>query len=200
MADINLLQGSSRPPSGNISMPTSATSHRSGTGLLVFLLIVVLLEAAAYGGLWYYRKNTEQKIQDTETQIADVDTRIATRQAEIDTAVSAQARLVTFDRLLDDHVHWSRAWDELAAKTVTIARYVTLEADTETNQFRVTGIVFTFSDLGKLLLGLEQSEWFSDISFDRAVLEESGGISFEITVEFNPTLLTLTTNQTEGDN
>src|SRR3989344_350508 len=186
MAEINLLQGANRKAALGGSLPNNSTLRRSGTGLLVFLIIFVLLEAAAYGGLWFYRSNSEKKIQETENSVSAIDGNLASRRDEIDQAVSAQARIQTFDTLLARHIHWTEVWDELAATTLTIARFVSMEADTATNQFKVSGKVSTFSGLGKLLLGLETSEYFIDVEFNNATVDEQGLIAFDLLVTFDP--------------
>jgi len=184
MADINLLQQNKKLSSG-FSRPNLTLPASSGKGFLVFLIFLLVLEIGAYAGLYFLRSGLEEDIAGIEGEITSTQSTIDQRREELDVAIATQARVSALKTLLEDHIRWTNVWDELAEHTLSTSYFATIEAATETNSFIVSGIVPTYTDLGKVILGLELSDKFSDVLLQSASFEQGegvSGVSYDLTI------------------
>ena len=72
-------------------------------------------------------------------------------------AVSYQKRLGNFKTLLDRHIFWTVVLEELSKYTYKPVSYTSLQADIKEYKLMVSGFVPSYTDLGKLMLGLKTS-------------------------------------------
>jgi len=186
MVEINLLQGQKKAPS-QVNIPVSALSGKLVLWALAGLLVV---EFVIFGGLYYWRRGIVSETQDQERQIADVQSQLNSLQSELREAVLSQASLKKFSSLLDQHIYWTRVWNDLAENTLKTAVFDSIQASSENGEFILTGTVKNYTELGKLMLGLESAEGFRKVELLSASSdEEDGTVLFDIKVVIDPRLL-----------
>lgn len=139
----------------------------------------------------YLKKHVQASTLSVEAESAELDVVISAKQDDINKSVDAQSRLQLFEGLLAQHIHWTNVWSELGKQTYKSANYFTVEAAAETNKLNLTGYAPSFSDLGKLLLGLEKSEYFENVELQSAspAEQDKPGVGFEVLVEVKPEIL-----------
>ncbi len=183
MSEINLLQNES---SDSVSFAPKKTK-KIGLFIAIILFILALL---AYGFLFLQSRDVEKKIANTEQQIAQLAARLESTKEERLEAISFQARLKNLDILLDTHLFWSKVFEELEAFTYIPAQITTLQASELTGIAAITGTIPSYTDLAKLMLGLNQSENITDVRYiSSGSAEEIGsGYSFSLEIVLDPNL------------
>lgn len=185
MGEINLLQ-----PGKKSKFEVHAPAG-SGSFLLWSLIILMALELAGFGALFFMRKRVDAKTAGQQAQIAELDGKINSRRDELKAAVTDQGMLTSFSSLLDSHIRWSSVWKTLGEYTLKVVQYLNIETTAEQDKFVVSGRVSNFTEVGKLLLGLQASENFTKVELMNTKSGEAGqtGIEFQISITLKRDLL-----------
>jgi len=186
MAEINLLRGEKKHVQhGDFKIP--------GTGkpLIWFLLAVLLLTLAVYGVFYFLDGKTISELASVNGRIAQVEKNMSDPPPEFKDAIKAQSALNEISGMLDRHIYWTNVWEELGRNTLKTARYFSLSATTENSIFVIDGTVDNYSELGKLMLGLQGSSRFKDVQMISSGpgKGEATGVEFSLAVEYKPDLL-----------
>ena len=182
--EINLLKsnfGASKLVSGdNRSLPW-----------LYVLIGVVIFEILAYGAMFFYERNIKAEQQKVDQEFAGAGFEIAEIEQDRLAAVSYQRRLSNLKTLLDRHIFWTAVLDELSKYTYKPARYTSLQADAKEYKLMLSGFVPSYTDLGKLMLGLKQSPAIKDVELVGSSQNDSeeAGYTFDLDVTFDSKLL-----------
>jgi len=185
MPEINLLQGDQKR---KIQISHVGSAARP---LFWILIVIFVVELGAY--LWVKKQKSD--VQNTiiaqQTEIDEAQREITGRSEEIQSAVKAQFALKNFSELLDTHVHWTKAWDELSRHTLKTVRFTTLQATDDSTQFIVGGNTISFTELGKVMLGMQNSPEFTEVMLLNSTPseKEENTIEFELQVKFKKELL-----------
>lgn len=184
MAEINLLKN-------ELQGRGVFTLGTKGLLSLYVLLAVIALELLAYGGLVIYKKQIEKKVLKAEQQAASIDLEIGQNSEKRLAAISFQRRLNNLQVLLDNHQFWSVVMEELAAHTVKTVRYETMQVSPGTSQITILGNTPSYTELGKLLLGLRTSKKILNTELKTTTQsgKEQGGYKFTMELIFDPQLL-----------
>lgn len=182
MAEINLLK--------------NEYQDRAFSGLKSFISLyvalgVLLVELLIYGGLFWYGKSLDQRAVAADKDNANITLSITGLDSERQAAIALQRQLYNTQVLLDKHIFWTEAFREIEKYTYKPAYYTSLDVNELDHKFAISGVVPTYSDLGKLLLGLRQSPSLRDINLLSSTIAEKGttGYSFNIEVGFDPKIL-----------
>ncbi|HLC44887.1 MAG: hypothetical protein A2722_04180 [Candidatus Doudnabacteria bacterium RIFCSPHIGHO2_01_FULL_50_11] len=188
MAEINLLQGDGRTK-GRLHVPEMPRG--SGKALLWVLAGLVALELGAWGILFSYKGRATSQVLEAESQMQDITTKIRAFEKDANQAILAQAALQSFTSLLDKHLYWTKLWTELGKSAYKRAQYLSLQATIDNSQFSLRGVTPTYTDLGKVILALEQSDGFSrvDLISTGAGEGDKVEVKFEILVTLKPEVL-----------
>ena len=183
MAQINLLK--------NELQKRGPFQFRPGLGSLYAVLGVLAFELLFYGGLLVYDRYVLNQIKSAETASAGTDFEINKLNLDLKEAVSFQTKISSLKSLLGGHVAWSQVFDELEKFTHQSTSYQTLNADLEKHILSLTGIVPSYSDMGKLILGLKKSPNIQDVQLTASSRSDSdiAGYNFGIEVTFDPKLV-----------
>lgn len=154
MADINLLQN-------QLKDTTLTASRRSMTAIwiLTFVLVVLVLGG---GALYLLTRNLTTESSQLTTDNTRLQKEIQNSSEDIDKAKVLQAKLSNASLLLKNHIHISPLLDEIEEFTYRASKYVNISID-EVGLIHLEGTVSSYSDLGKLLLGLSTSEYFESV-------------------------------------
>lgn len=185
MPEINLLKN-------EIKNRNTISLRRIGSKAVYFIGALAGLELLIYLGLAIFNQNIKRTIAETERQATAIDVEINQLESDRQHAISLQKRINNIAGLLANHGEWTTVLAELEKYTYKLATYNTMQVDEVKHNFSFTGTVGSYTDLGRLMLGLSQSNNFSNIQFKSSAQDDSGagGYSFDIEVEFNPKLLT----------
>ncbi len=185
MVEINLLQ-----PEKKSQFEAHAPAG-SGNFLLWGLVALMVLELGGFGALYSFRKKADSKAAVEQAKIVEIDKKIASFSNELNRVTTDQGVLSTFSELLDKHIHWSNVWKALGEYTLKSVQYLNLETSAVQNTFVVSGRVSNFTEVGKLLLGLQSSENFTAVELlsTKAGDVASEGVEFQVSVTVKSDLL-----------
>ncbi len=165
----------------------------SGRGLvsLYIALGLVVLEILVYGFLGFYDQRLKKFTNTYEQDAAGVEFEIGKIQEERLRAISFQSRLKNLETLLDQHLFWSAVFGELEKVTLKQAVYNSLQVDEAEHKFILAGIVPSYTELAKLILGLKTSTYVQDVVLRSSGLAQAteSGYAFNLEVTFDPQLL-----------
>lgn len=185
MAEINLLKNELQERGPFSFGPPGLTS--------VYIVVsIIALEVLLYSGLAFYQRYVENKAQDVEQRAMDIDLEIKKMENSRQAAISFQRRVNNLQFLLGSHVFWTPVFDELEKYTYKGARYQTLQVDQARRELQVSGVIPSYTELGKLMLGLRQSQNVSNVTLNATGATQSGEAGYEFTmlITFDPKLLT----------
>ena len=182
MSEINLLKNELKGSSFSFA-PKSMTPLYIAIGVLVF-------EALLYGGMMFFEHSLEKQKSQLDVDAAGIESEINRSSENVNAAQSVQKRLTNLRVLLDNHVFWSQVFNELEKYTYKPIVYSTLEADVINGQFRISGLSSSYTDLGKLILGLRQSPNVTDVTLQSTSRgrEQQSGYFFNLEISFDPKL------------
>ncbi len=162
-------------------------------GLASFYIVaaVVALELFLFGGLVFYQQYLARQARAVEQQAVAIDFETRELDAARLAAISFQRRVSNLQFLLQNHIFWTPIFDELEKFTYRGARYGTLQVDQSKAELLVSGVIPSYTELGKLMLGLKQSPNVSNVTLNATGATQSGEAGYEFTmlVSFNPKLL-----------
>ncbi len=170
MADINLI------PKDQISRRTATNwSTRA-------LLLVIIIVAAAIGGMFIYKLVLTNKQVNLGEQIAKVQ-----QEKEQYTTVSEEAdllqrQLLNLQGLLDNHTYWSELFWQLNDSTLKEVTLVSLGGEMP-GVVNLTASTTDYTAVAKQIVAYMSNPFFSDYSIDSAGL--LAGAEGRTAVEFN---------------
>lgn len=184
MAEINLLKN-------ELQDSRFALFKIKGLMPLYVMLGILGFEILVYGGALAYQKKVEADGRNWERQGAAVALEIEGKNADRQVAVSFQRRLNNIQVILDRHVFWTAAFDELAKYSLKTVTLQTLEADQVAGTFMITAAAPSYTEIGKYLQGLRQSPNILEIELKNSGQSQSGaaGYDFGAEIRFNTKLL-----------
>lgn len=184
MPEINLLKNELQDRT-----PISFGGFATPTFYVVIGLLV--LELLGYGGLLIYNKQLDRQIREAELAMANINFEIGKVDKDRREAVSFQSRLANLDSLLKNHLYLSSLLGELEKSTYKPAVYNTLQLAEGENKLVLSGRIPSYTDLGKLILGLKASPNIRDVVLKSSGQKESaeGGYSFNVEITFDPKVL-----------
>jgi len=144
MAEINLLKDSSQSKkSYTLEGPTKSIALSVTIGLLV-------LEAALYGGLFWYHRNQDNKIVAADRRASEVNLEISKTSTERKEAISYQNRLKTLGTLLDHHLFWTAMMAELERVSLKTAIFTEIFYVPGETQISLGGRVSSYTELASV--------------------------------------------------
>lgn len=178
MGEINLLNQRDK------TIYRSRLPHAGNKIPLWILIGLVAVEMIVYGTLFSWKKSIDSEILKVQASVNQLDDKLNSSKVDINNAVAAQAALTSFSSLLDNHLHWTLLWSELGKVTLKKAHYISMQGTVVSDQFVVKGEVSNYTDLGKVILGLETSKNFSEVKLVSSSPAEGDkvGVQFEIQV------------------
>ncbi|OGE74065.1 MAG: hypothetical protein A3I07_01290 [Candidatus Doudnabacteria bacterium RIFCSPLOWO2_02_FULL_42_9] len=155
MTDINLLQS-------QIKDTTVASTQR--TSMFVTLVVIIFIALVAGNVLLYLlTKTTEKQTAEVLEENNELQISINKVSKELDAAKSLQAKLANASMLLEKHTLTTPLLEELEKYTFIKSRYFAADFNKDNNKIHLEGNVPTYTDLGKLILGLSTSENFQNV-------------------------------------
>ena len=168
MQEINLLQS-------RIKDTTYSWEKQSKIGLAILAGILILILGAS--AVFYFLTQSLDKQNSALTAAnAKLQSELTQKSANLGNAKVFQAQLSNMKALLARHIYFSPFFDEIEKMTYQKAQYISLDADQDTGQVHLEGLVANYTDLGKLLLGLSTSGSFSNVKLLSAA-PSSGAIN-----------------------
>ena len=184
MPEINLLKN-------EIKNQRAIPLSRVGSKAIYVMLGLLGLELLIYIGLGIFNYSVKRSIAETERQTTAIAAEIGQFDADRNRAILTQIRLKNLAGLLVNHAEWTPVLTELEKYTLQKAVYTAMQVDEVKHTFSLTGVVSSYTEIGKFMLGLAQSPNFSNITLKSSSQDESGagGFTFDVDVDFNPKLL-----------
>lgn len=179
MQEINLLK--------NRLKDTTFVWERRNRLLITLLSIFLAVVVGAVAVLYFLSNNLINQIDSVRAENVQIQSDINSHQAELKQAQSFQAQLKNMDKMLAGHLFWSKFFDEFSKLTFTRTQFVNVVADTQ-GKIHAEGRVGSYTDLGKAILGLSTSDYFSNLKLlsSEPASEEFSGYSFSLEFLVSP--------------
>ncbi len=179
MEELNLLQ--------NRVKDNTDAWQRQGQLFMGILWLVLILLVGGIVVLFLFNRNIAKETADIAAQNQDLEKQINDRQPGVANATTFQAQLLNLKSLVNTHTYLSPLLDELAQSTYTKAQFLTMDAS-QAGKIHLEGRVASYSDLGKLILGLNTSGQFTNVKL--LSVAPTGGLTnayeFVIDLQVNP--------------
>lgn len=160
MQEINLLQ--------NRVKDTTHIWERQSKTIIAVLAGILTIILAATGLLYYLNGNAQTQLDASTKENNDLQSKLTEQQKTLGDAKAFQAQLANLRFLISNHTYVTPLLDELSKITYKKAQYATMDV-TETGKLHLEGMVDTYEDLGKLLLGLSTSSKFTSVKLLSAI-------------------------------
>jgi Tfp pilus assembly protein PilN len=182
MADINLLQN---------QLKDTTLVAKKRTRVVVVLSALALILLVGVGGVLYFltdSKNKETSALNTDN--ARLQQQINSGDQELTEAKQYQAQLSNIDVLLNNHIAMTPLLEEMGKYTYQRAQFLTVDVDEAVGKVHAEGLVESYENLGKLLLGLSVSGHFENVKLLSVAQAagEGGGYTFSIDFFAQPEL------------
>lgn len=183
MPEINLLKNELQEKGPFSFGKTGLVSLYAVLGILGFEMLLYL-------GLAIYQNRLEKNIARVEQQGIAVNAETGKIEKDRLKALSLQRSVNNLEVLLDNHIFWTPVFQELEKYTYKQARYDTLQVQYGDSKLIISGVIPSYTDLGKLILGLRKSQNVRDVTLQGTALSEGGeaGYTFNMEVFFDPRL------------
>ena len=182
MQEINLLQ--------NKVKDRTLQFEKSNRILVVVCVIIMILEGAAFGGLYFLTNSTKTVTAKIQQENADIQTSMNSNQDSLNAAKGLQAQLKNVKTLLNNHVYWSEFLNQVSAVVPNKIQFVNLSSSSSDDKLHVEGIAQSYDDIGRLLLSLNGSDKFSNATL-HSITPSTGttfGYMFTIDVAVSPSV------------
>lgn len=175
--------------------PTQQNQRPHSTGHNFFLLIalfVALVAIIAAIGTFAYDRYLTHALAERAQELTLAQRAVNTDQVE--EFVRLRDRLVYGQDLLQNHVVLSQVFDVLEAQTLQTVRFESLEltvANDRTAQLDVEGVARNFNALAAQSNAFAADKRIRRAIFSDIVVNESNTVSFRLTADLDPSLLSL---------
>ena len=175
MQEINLLQN---------KLKDSTVVWEKRNKIIVNLLILILiLEAVGIGAFMTLANQTDSKYQKLKSENQSRQTVLNQKQSNLTSAKVFQAQLKNLRFVTDSHIFWSSFFDELGKNTFNKSQFVSINVDTA-GKVHLEGMVGSYNDLGKLMLGLSTWDKVSDVSLLSSNPSQSDVAGYVFSIDF----------------
>lgn len=182
MQDISLISKSQKEQ----GIPRIGAFKKSDGGippLTKIAIVLIIVTAAAYGGLFAWEKGVQAKISNLEDERKAV---LAERDAALETRVKNLSSLIeAFENLVSQHRNWSRLFSLIQNETLPETRLTSFEGVYGTNTFSVTGHVPNYLTLAQQIKAYEASDHIFTIQTEGVQLSDEGDVEFTLSIQFN---------------
>lgn len=168
MQEINLLD--------NKLKDNSQVWQKRNQLLSTIFILVLILELGLMAAFFLLSKGLDNKIQDVITSNNNIQADINRSQENLSSAKGFQAQLKNVRTILDSHVYWSGFFEEVSNFTLKNLSYANFQGEIN-GKIHLEGVTESYTQLGKLILGLNSSDKFDEIkllSVNPATGETSG--------------------------
>lgn len=176
MQEINLLQ--------NRVKDTTHVWEKQSKLMLTLLSLILIIILGGTGVLYFLNQSLEKQISVVAEDNVTLNKQLTEEQKDLGSAKTFQAQLANLRVLIANHSYLSPLLDELTKTTYKQARYINLDV-ADSGKIHVEGGVGTYSDLGKLLLGLSTSTKFQNVKLLSAVPSSGITNSYIFSVDMN---------------
>ncbi len=173
MAGINLSQGISETSRVKRSMSID-------TGF-VFSIILILVVLGAWGGIYYFLRQTNSQIAALDQQVADSDSVL--RGEKVDRVAAFDFKRQNLEQGFESHLDIAKNLSDLESLIVPDVRLTKYEYDHSTGASTIEGVTSDYKYLAQELISLKKQSQFTDVRVTALSNTESGGISFTLKSE-----------------
>lgn len=158
------------------------------TNLWLFLAVgLLILSILIYLGLVIYKSS----LQRAEIILADqIKEKESKRDLEFEKGlIKLEKNIQDVKKLLEIHIYPSRLFKMLEELTLVKVQWTQFGADLSESKISPRGKAYTYSDLAKQIVVLENDPRIQKVETSRIVLGETGGVDFNMVLKFVPELL-----------
>jgi len=149
--------------------------------LVIFSVFFALL---AYIGIIYFSGSAEKRLEELKAELIKKETKqVKLFEEEI---FNTKQKIDIFANLLDSYKKSSAFFDFLKQNCHKKVFFSETSLDLDAGQVRFIGKAEGFRTLGEQMLIFKQKESVKNVSLSQVSLEKEGGVSFELSLSFNP--------------
>jgi len=151
----------------------------------IVLIVLIILAAGIYGGLFFYNEKLNQQILAIKGQIEELD---KNRNPEFENRVILlERKLLALKEVLNKHFFWSNLLSKIEKLAVPQIIFTGLEAEAnEDGSLRavLSGISPGYTYLAKQFVSFSNDQSVSKINIPGISLSPEGGLEFDIYLDF----------------
>ncbi len=162
----------------------------------IIIGLVILLIFAGYFGVTWYQLNITRQIDDLKIDIKQLDSQITAAQADKESALDLQVRLKLVKELIDRHVYWTKFFAMLEKYTINNVYYTNFAMSGQ-DKLIISAVGKDYQAVAQQLVAFTgATDFVKTVRIDSASAEvdfatgENFGVSFNISLEFQPGVFT----------
>jgi hypothetical protein len=145
--------------------------------------VVLLLMFILSGGLYFYKKSLEKKIDSINSEIIEVENQRDKKIEENIIILNRQIQLLT--NLLDSHVYWTKGLSKLESLMQNQVRLENLSVDVNRGSVIFKAITNNYTTLARQIASFLSDDSINDIKLGNVNVLNDGNLSFNLEVQFN---------------
>lgn len=180
MQEINLLQ--------NKIKDRTLSFERGNRLVIIIFTLVIILEMAALGGLYFLSKVNTAESAKLEAENMETEQALNLAKADLTKAQGVQAQLINIKTLLNNRVIWTPFFENISSLTAKQVQYSSITGSNIDGKVNLQGTAVSYLELGKLILSINSSGKFSDVKL-LSVSPSSGktfGYGFSLEAKAKP--------------
>lgn len=154
MQEINLLD--------NRLKDTTQVWERRNRLLVTMFSLILILEIGLALVFFILTQGFDKKTQTAMASNNNIQAEINRSQEELSEAKGFQAQLKNTRALLDSHIYWSTFFEEVSDYSLSTVTYDAFQGGVD-GKIHLEGAAGSYTEVGKMLLGLNRSDKFSNV-------------------------------------
>lgn len=154
---------------------------------ILVLVLLLILGGGAYFGIGYYQKKVDSELANIQNEVAKVQEEIKKSETDLEGAVLAQKQLENLERLLNQHLYWTKLFATLGEITIPDVFYTSFQGDIDSREVSLPARTRNYQSLARQLKAWEQEGILEKVEVQSATLETSGDnayVSFDVNLIF----------------
>lgn len=179
----------------DINLIPKKYKESEGTALAIFskigwiILILIILGLLLGGGLLFYKKDINKKIDSVRKDISDLD---AKRDSEKETSIiDLDKKISTLKGLITNHFYWSQFYSKLEELTVPNVYFYDIKisyAEEKINAV-LSANAGNYTGIARQMLSFQEEPLIEKVEITGISLIAEGGIKFNFSITFSKKVL-----------
>ncbi len=153
-------------------------------------LVLFIVSAVVYGGLFFYRKSIDATITDWHEKIAGKEEELNS-EGGVASLIDTSDSIGAAQALIESHVFTSNVFTFLQEVTHQRVQFYTFGFARDTRKIELSGLAISYRTVAEQISVLESSPQVEKVEFGGLSLTDQGLINFKLSVTYKPVLLKL---------
>lgn len=160
--------------------------------LTMVLILLVIIIAGLWYWLYYLEAGLRNQIANLESKIKGVEAQIEEKKTLREEALTLQRQLSNLEALIENHIYWSKTFEEIEESTLKKAYFTRFTGDAAGKKITLSCQVPDFTQAAKQLSIFKENKKFTEVnvsSLSMGAEEGKSYLSFDVTLTLTDDLL-----------